>query len=586
MNKILLTFLFISLFRLAGFSQSPQGFQYQAILRDPAGLILANTPAFVQISILQGSSTSPAIYTETHSDTTNAFGLVNLRIGQGTATLDTFSTIDWSLGSYFVQVSVNGIEMGTSPLLSVPFALYAQKGGTPGPQGIPGPQGLKGDTGSFPAGNAVGDMQYWDGNQWVMIPIGQSGSSLKNCEGQLTWSACKPSLTTLNPSSVSTSGIAIGGNVFKDGDAPVTVRGMCWSTSPEPTIANSKTSDGSGLGTFTRTISGLSLGTTYYVRAYATNSVGTSYGNQITATTATSTIPTVVTTAVTLIDGNSANSGGNVTSNGGATVTSRGIVWDTVAGPTIGLTTKTVNGSGNGVFTSNMTGLTINTLYYVRAYATNSAGTGYGNQLTFTSSLFTVGGGVTDIDGNAYNSIIIGAQEWMKENLKVSKYRNGDAIPTGLDDAAWAATTNGAFSIYNNSAGNNTTYGKLYNFYAVADPRGLCPAGWHEPTDNEWAIFTDSLGGLAVAGGKMKTTSGWALPNTGATNVSGFSALPAGTRNNNGAYGGLTADAFWWTATQFNATQGWDRTVKYNATGAASSSDEKAGGFSVRCLKD
>lgn len=598
--------IFFLLLVLSGglMAQNPKTISYQGVARNAAGQPIPNQAIKLRLSLLDTITSTSALYSETHALTTSGQGLFSLQMGGGTVESGVWTEVNWSAGPRYLKTEIDPTG-GTnytlttfSPFNAVPYALHAASGnqGPPGPQGPKGDTGVAGPAGSFPPGNAVGDMQYWDGTQWVMIPIGEPGRHLKNCEGTITWNPCKPVIATVGPTSVSATGIATGGNISDDGDAPVTVRGMCWSTSPNPTTAGSKTMDGSGTGAFARTISGLSLGTTYYIRAYATNSIGTSYGNELTVTTLTSTVPTVSTSATTAIDGNSANSGGNVTNNGGATVTSRGVVWDTIPGPTIGLSTKTVNGSGNGSFISTITGLKINTVYYVRAYATNSAGTGYGSQLTFTSALFTVGNGVTDIDGNAYNSIIIGAQEWMKENLKVSKYRNGDAIPTGLDDASWATTTEGAFSIYNNSAANNTTYGKLYNFYTVADPRGLCPAGWHEPTDSDWGVLITYLDSTAVmtnpvpssiAGGMVKAVSNlWASPNTGATNRSGFTGLPAGRRNEQGDYDHLSTFFHTWSASEFNPANAWYYGAEYNVNYLGRANVSKNMGLPVRCLKD
>jgi len=175
-----------------------------------------------------------------------------------------------------------------------------------------------------------------------------------------------------------------GGNVTGDGGATVTTRGVCWSTSANPTIANSKTTNGTGTGTFTSSITGLTAGTFYYVRAYATNSAGTGYGTQISFTTVS--VPILAaTTAASSVTETTATSGGNVTGDGGAAVTARGVCWSTSANPTIA-NSKTTNGTGTGTFTSSLTGLTANTLYYVRAYATNSMGTGYGTQVSFTTT--------------------------------------------------------------------------------------------------------------------------------------------------------------------------------------------------------
>lgn len=604
-------------FSLLSYGQTPKTISYQGVARNATGQPIPNQSIKIKLSLLETATSSNSLYTETHTPTTTGQGLFALQIGAGTVLGGNYATLDWSNGPKFVKTEIdptggdNFTLSNTNPLNAVPFALFAASG-TPGPRGLKGdtgatgpqgpigltgPQGIKGDTGvrgpigpqgTFPTGNAIGDMQFWNGTQWTMIPKGQPGTTLKNCDGQITWNPCKPSLTTIDATAITGTSFATGGSISNDGDSPISVRGICWSTSPNPTIANSKTMDGIGTGSFSRTLSGLGLGSTLYVRAYATNLIGTGYGNQITVTTLSTTLPTVTTTTISLITGITATSGGNVTNDGGAPITSRGVVWSISQNPTIALTTKTVNGTGTGSFISNLTGLTINTTYYLRAYATNSSGTAYGQQQTFTTASFIIGSGVSDIDGNSYTSIILGTQEWIGENLRTSKYRNGDPITTGLSDAIWFTTSEGSYSIYENDLANNSIFGKIYNFYAVEDPRGLCPTGWHVATDLDWTQLENYLGGIQMAGGKLKSTSNiWASPNTGATNVSGFSALPGGVRRNNGSYVGKTFDTYWWTSTTSGPDTGWDRAVGYNAESVGRySSDEKNGGFYIRCVKD
>jgi uncharacterized protein (TIGR02145 family) len=246
-------------------------------------------------------------------------------------------------------------------------------------------------------------------------------------------------------------------------------------------------------------------------------------------------LATLTTLPVGNVTNSSATCGGSISAIGGSSVTQRGVCWSTAQNPTTA-SSSTNDGNGIGSFTSNLIGLTENTTYYVRAYAINSAGTAYGNQQSFTTTtsgsgiVSNPGAGVT-YNGYTYSSVVLGnGQEWMSENLRTTNYRNGDPIPTGLDNATWSTTTSGAYAIYNNDNANDAIYGKLYNWYAVADPRHVCPTGWHEPTDGEWTTLTDYLGGAAVAGGKMKTTGlqYWISPNTDATNESGFSGLPGG----------------------------------------------------------
>ena len=331
----------------------------------------------------------------------------------------------------------------------------------------------------------------------------------------------------------------------------------------------------------------------YTYRVYAYNNVGNSltYSNEFTITSVG--IPVLTTLPITSINYTSAVSGGNISDNGGANVTTRGIVWDTNPNPTISLSTKTVNGNGNGTFNSNISSLTPGTTYYVRAYATNSKGVGYGENISFTTTvLYSNGNGLTDICGNNYPSVIIGQQEWMKKNLDVCKYRNGDIIPQVQDPTQWENLTTGAWCYYQNNTANGTVYGKLYNYYAVVDPRGLAPQGWHVPSDAEWNILFTTIGGSSIAGGKLKEvgTNHWNSPNTGATNESGFTALPGGIRNSsfssltNGYFSGINTQAFWWSNP--SNPQG-SFGCSYNESGAGGSDQIfYNSGLSVRCVKD
>jgi uncharacterized protein (TIGR02145 family) len=203
-------------------------------------------------------------------------------------------------------------------------------------------------------------------------------------------------------------------------------------------------------------------------------------------------------------------------------------------------------------------------------------------------------GSMTDQEGNVYKTVLIGTQEWMAENLNTSIYRNGDAIPTNLDNATWEVTTSGAWAYYNNDASYACPYGKLYNWYACVDARQLCPVGWHVPTDAEWTVLTDFLGGEAVAGGKMKTTGTieaatglWYSPNTGATNSSGFSGAPGGYRGIDGDYYNVGYNGLWWSSSEVDTFYAWFRFLFYDDVFALRDDyGYKLLGFSVRCLRD
>jgi hypothetical protein len=201
----------------------------------------------------------------------------------------------------------------------------------------------------------------------------------------LTSPAVLATVTTSVVISVTSSTAASGGSISSDGGAAITAKGICWGTAANPTTAlTTKTTDGTGTATFASALTGLTPNTAYYVRAYATNSVGTNYGSQVTFTTSPG-LPVLTTSAASTITTGSLVTGGNITSDGGGSITARGVCWSTTTGPTISLSTKTSDGTGTGIFTSNVTGLNTNTLYYIKAYATNSAGTTYGNEVTATT---------------------------------------------------------------------------------------------------------------------------------------------------------------------------------------------------------
>ncbi len=192
---------------------------------------------------------------------------------------------------------------------------------------------------------------------------------------------------------------------------------------------------------------------------------------------------------------------------------------------------------------------------------------------------------ILDADGNAYTSVVIGTQEWLSQNLKTSKYCNGDPLVTDLFSISWQSSSVGAWAYYNDDPTMNDTFGKLYNFYAVTDTRGVCPCGWHVPTTIEWNTLSDFLGGPAVSGGILKSTTNWNTPNVGATNASGFGAQGGGYRFSNGTYGQQNIYGYFWTKNTFGSN-GVYRRFYFDSAAIQSVDYSKRGGFSVRCLKD
>ena len=600
----------------------------------------------------------------------------------------------------------------------------------------------------------------------LSLDWGLSVRCVKNTESQ----AMKPTVTTTAISDIAQTSAKSGGNVTDDGGAEIIARGVCWSTSEEPTTSDSKTTDGTGIGEFSSSITGLQSDTKYYIRAYATNSEGTGYGEQrefttkdenyvsdiiiigdgnleeklplnafynysysqsiylqseinrtgyittvnyyyngnsawsddldiymghtsksdfegssdwvsvdnmtkvfsglftvtknegwvsitldtpfaydnssnlviavddnsgtyhanadrffCTATTENRSIdtyadltnfnpqnppsnynsrkyianiklifiddyiatPTVVTTNISDITATSAKIAGNLTSDGGAEVTTRGVCWSTSEEPTIE-GSKTTDGLGVGEFTSSITGLQPNTKYYVRAYATNSVGTAYGEQREFTTLAAPLGETVTDIDGNEYPIVVIGTQTWMAENLKVTKFNNGDEIPNVESDDDWGSTNFPVkWSYYNNDASNNEVYGKLYSGSVAVDDRNICPDGWHVASKEDWEQLIDYLGGASEAGDKLMDNSGsyWEIPNN-ATNESGFTAVPNGYRSGWGDFVNLQYYANFWTSTVKSTMSTHDCSIHYSGSIYMSDAMTSSNAKAIRCIKD
>jgi len=462
-------------------SQAPETFSYQAVVRDADNNLIQNEEIAIQISLLQGSESGVEVYVETHLITSNENGLVTLEVGGGSAVSGSFSELNWADGPYFLRTEVdveggsNYMLSGTQQLLSVPYALYAAESGSDQ---------------DFPSGNEVGEMLFWDGEEWQMVETGNHANILYFCDGVPTWGGCAPLVETQSVVNITALHAIVNSTVTHDGCATLLSRGVVWDTEPNPTLDNNFTEDGSGLGDYE----------------------------------------------------------------------------------------------------SFITGLVGNTVYYVRAYATNEIGTHYGNQIEFSTQELMV----VDIDSNWYETVIIGNQEWMAENLKTTRFSNGDTIPLVFDNSEWLQTTSSsAYSYYDNDSMYIEDYGFLYNWYAARNSRGVCPEGWRIPTDSDWNVLIDYLGGSDEAGGKMKTTGiievgtgVWQTPNEGATNESGFSALPGGHRLSGGQYEWIRRTATFWAHTELNDATAWTRRVSYNSSDAIRANLSKRMGFSVRCMRD
>jgi hypothetical protein len=397
-------------------------------------------------------------------------------------------------------------------------------------------------------------------------------------EVTFTTLAVAPTVITKPVTAITPTSATTGGTISLTGGAPHSEKGVVYSTTTNPTISNTKLIDNTVGLDWVSNITGLTGNTKYYVRAYATNVIGTSYGVLDSFTTG-PILPIITTNPVATITSTTAISGGNISSNGGSAITARGIVWNKTGNPAVGTDSiRTDASTTTGSYTLNLGNLNAGITYYVRAYATNAVGIAYGNQLTFTTQP------VLDTIGNQYTTITINGKEWFKENLKTTKYANGDSIENVPTAGDWGLRTSGAWAYYNNDLNNDSSLGKLYNWYAVTDVKGLCPTGWHVATDADWTSLTANYGTDANAGNELKATTLWTAPNSN-TNSSNFGALPGGGRGGLN-FGDLNNKGFWWTSTLFDASNSYARRLEYNTDTVIRYTESNKYGFSVRCVKN
>lgn len=541
MRKII-TFLTLILFVILTIAQPPQKMSYQAVVRDAGNLLVTNQTVGVRISILKSFPNGISVYTETHQVTTNGNGLMSLEIGTGTPTPGSnFATIDWGNDDFYLQSEVdftggsNYTIIGTQQLITVPYAFHAGNA-------------AYADSADFnnlanrPIGQQSGDILYWNANTntWDILPLGQQGQILTVNNGALNW-ITSTALTSLPPTirtdtiyNITGRTATVVSTILDPGSTGIIASGVCWSLTPNPSLGNSYTTDGTSIGSFLSQVSGLTSGATFYVRAYATNSIGTSYGAPISFTTPT------------------------------------------------------------------------------------HCGT------------------VTDYDGNVYNTIYIGAQCWMKENLKTTHYSNGAIITKGQASTTSYYPYAGQkyYYEYGDVPANTPIYGLLYSWAAVMNGagsssnnpsgiQGICPSGWHVPSNAEWCelenyiepgidVNCNSTGYRGSMAKKLVAPRYWSQydqnsfapgywPNdTTGFNDSGFSGLPGGrydlhyTYTNTASYVNLNVNGYWWSCTMDNnnyifyrylnyQNSGVNLTSIYNTTSTISSHHYAQ---SVRCVKN
>jgi uncharacterized protein (TIGR02145 family) len=521
--KKLFTFTVALIIAATLIGQAPSSFKYQAVLRDARGNIKANTATNIIIDILQGSATGTAVYSETHSVTTDGYGLINLELGNGTATTGAMSAINWGTGIYFVKVTVDGVVMGTGQLLSVPYALHAKT------------------VASYTETDPV----------FVVHPAnGISGANITNWNNAYGWGNHASAGYVPNTRTITINGTALDFASNRSWNVGTV-------TFVELSLPNIFSLSGSPITTSGTLTASLASQTANTIFASPNGSGGVPSFRALVATD----IPN--------LDWN------KITTGKPTTLSGYGI-------------TDAVNTTGDQTIAGNKS-FTGTTTVPTPVNATDAATKAYVDALI--EQLYAQGAlRVRDYEGNYYNTIKIGDQIWMAENLKTTKYRNGDLIGTTTPatlDITSESTPKYQWA-YDGNESNVATYGRLYTWNAVTDSRNVCPTGWHIPTDAEWTTLTTYLGGESVAGGKLKETgtSHWQSPNTGATNETGFTALPSGERDYDGAFHGIGYHGSWWSATEGNASDAWNRYVHYDDSDVIRFGINKKNGFFVRCLRD
>lgn len=740
--KKVITVITIIVFCVVGlFAQTPEKFSYQVVVRNKSNVLVVNEPVAVRVSILQGSTNGNVIYVETHSAVTNANGLLTVEIGGGKVQQGEFTGIDWSEGPYFLKIETdsNGGEnysvVSVQQPLSVPYALYAKEAAN-------GFSGDYNDLKNKPAiPQNIGDLTN-DAGYITMGDLPKGGGEANDADMVKT-TACGeidlcemanrlahlraillPTVTTGTVSNITETTAQCGGEVTANGYTEVTKRGVCWNTEPNPTVGDSHTSDGTGLGAFISNITGLEQGTLYYIRAYATNSVGTTYGEEVSFTTAEEQPQDTCNTISLPYSEGFDSYTTSTTSETGVQPSCWKVITEDVA-----LTNSTMPQIYHGYATSgsysmrlknrcvyampaldeniNVNTLTMSfqlrqpkSIYRLQVGVVEDGGfhavktinnastsmeqvtvdfsgyTGNGHRIAFRNTLIkgsnidysynyiddivlyyadSVGGDtltpqdtlpvipvgdshscpdipiVTDHEGNVYNTVQIGNQCWLRENLRtMTSPSTGTYLMTPADvnntytgkQARW----------YNNDSATYApmNYGLLYNWNAAVDTfntaygetsvnsntssaisvnfnkqrRGICPEGWHLPSDAEWTQLANYVGSVSDyqcdgnssnIAKALSSTSGWktstnncVVGNDQSTNnATAFSAVPAGYCRIS-SFNYASNYAFFWSSTESSSysRNAYTHYLSYQTVNLGRNDSGKDFGRSVRCVHD
>ena len=344
------------------------------------------------------------------------------------------------------------------------------------------------------------------------------------------------------------------------------------------------------------TLNGLDLNTTYYWKVFAKENIECGLNSETDIVSFTTLpnmdLPYVITAPANIHINIPPRVGGKVLYGGSSTLTECGVYCGLSTNPEIN-GTKFRIGNGLGLFSILLPGLNPSATYYMKAYATNGNGTTFGSEVTFTTGQNTTFQSIRDIEENVYYTVNIGAQVWMAENLKTTKYNDGTNIPLVIDSTAWSNLRTPGYCRYDNSTPDKDAFGSLYNWYTLDSAsngnKNVCPTGWHIPSDNEWSALTTYLGGESIAGEKMKESSDfyWNSRFASGNNSSDFSALPGGKRSDDlPTFNGIGYSGLWWSSTAYTTTLAIDRWIISDDNDIEGIRTIKQNGLSVRCVKD
>ena len=614
-------FLFFLIFFITSHAIAQSGIFFQAIARDNFSNPAKDRKLYVQTNIIQSSPTGTIVLTEEHETFTDAFGIFSIMVGSGRrvgGTVTGLSTIDWSKGPYYLNLKIvitpvtigtgwdynkEWVDIGTTIFGAVPFALYSANTANinnklnaadttkmlePYAKGktvqilstsIDTKLATK-DTAAMLAPYAK--LSYNLDSNYLKKQIASllgASDTIKYTKQTYTDSAL---LTKMNifDKSIYTKQAYIDSALL----TKLTTTGSAAGLTNFP-ILNQNTTGNAAFATTatTATTAGTSSTATKLAIARKINNVAFDGSADITITADAGTL-----TGATL---NSTVTNSSLTSVG--TLTNTIISGKLVVGATSAASNSAVleaSSTTQGFLPPRMT--------TIQRDAILSPATGLVIFNTTTNGLEVKSSNgwvlLTPSTAVSLPTVVIGTQQWTDKNLDVLTYRNGDLIPQVTDPTAWAALTTGAWCYFNNDpSGYGSIYGKLYNWYAVNDPRGLAPQGWHIATSDELATLRTTLGGSTVAGAKMKTTTRWTTPNplykgAGATNESGFSGLPGSYRDSDGSFFNFIGqEGYWWTATEFNTTIAYHYQLGKDFDNAVWGKIlNKKRGFSVRCVRD